>query len=90
MDFGCGRGGLVGQLRVAGADAYGVDIDERFIHSDRILSRMWEGDCPILSLMEVGGRTLFKDGFFDAVITDRPDLARRVMARCGLALPPAR
>ena len=48
MDFGCGRGGLVGQLRVAGADAYGVDIDERFIHSGRILSRMWEGDCPIL------------------------------------------
>ncbi len=71
MDFGCGRGGLVGQLRVAGADAYGVDIDERFIHSGRILSRMWEGDCPILSLMEVGGRTLFKDGFFDAVITDQ-------------------
>ncbi len=26
----------------------------------------------------------------DGLITDRPDLARRVMARCGLALPPAR
>jgi SAM-dependent methyltransferase len=71
MDFGCGRGGLVGQMRVAGTDAYGVDIDERFIHSGRVLSRMWDVDRPILSLMEVGGRTIFKDGFFDAVITDQ-------------------
>jgi SAM-dependent methyltransferase len=71
MDFGCGRGGLVGQMRVAGTDAYGVDIDERFIHSGRVLSHMWDVDRPILSLMEVGGRTIFKDGFFDAVITDQ-------------------
>jgi SAM-dependent methyltransferase len=71
MDFGCGRGGLVGQMRVAGTDAYGVDIDERFIHSGRVLSRMWDVDRPILSLMEVGGRTIFRDGFFDAVITDQ-------------------
>jgi SAM-dependent methyltransferase len=71
MDFGCGRGGLVGQMRLAGAEAYGVDIDERFIHSGRVLSRMWDADRPILSLMAAGGRTIFKDGFFDAVITDQ-------------------
>lgn len=71
LDFGCGRGDLVGQLRDMDVEAYGVDIDERFIQCGRILSHMWTADRPILSLMEEGGRTIFSDGFFDAVISDQ-------------------
>jgi SAM-dependent methyltransferase len=71
MDFGCGRGGLVGKMRLAGTDAYGVDIEERFIQSGHILSRMWPADGPILSVVNEDGRTPFNDGFFDAVITDQ-------------------
>jgi SAM-dependent methyltransferase len=71
MDFGCGRGGLVGQLRLANQHAYGVDIDPRFIRSGKILSDIWAPRQPILSATEPGGRTLFPDGYFDAVITDQ-------------------
>jgi len=71
MDFGCGRGRLVGQLRLAHQHAYGVDIDPRFIRAGALLSDLWEPRRAILSATGAGGRTMFPDGFFDAVITDQ-------------------
>jgi SAM-dependent methyltransferase len=71
MDFGCGRGRLVGQLRLAHQHAYGVDIDPRFIRSGALLSNLWKPRDAILSATGSQGRTIFPDGFFDAVITDQ-------------------
>jgi SAM-dependent methyltransferase len=71
LDFGCGRGALVGQLRNANWRAYGVDIDHRYIDSGRLIQGIWRDDFPLLSLVSESGRTVFPDRFFDAVISDQ-------------------
>ncbi len=70
LDFGCGRGRLVGQLRMAGWSAFGVDVDERFTRSGYILDEKWPGNSPILAALDGDGRTSFPDQFFDAIISD--------------------
>lgn len=71
LDLGCGRGELVGQLRCLGFDAYGVDIDARFIKAGDILNKKKNTFFPILSVSNSNGKTLFEDNFFDIVISNQ-------------------
>lgn len=71
LDLGCGRGELVAGLRAAGARAFGVEVDSRFVDSGRILETLHRDDYPILSTADGKGRSLFPDGFFDLVVSDQ-------------------
>jgi SAM-dependent methyltransferase len=71
LDFGCGRGTAVGKLRSLGWAAYGVDIVPSYISNGAaFLGPDAEGE-PILRSFEPSGRTPFKDGTFDIVVTDQ-------------------
>lgn len=71
LDLGCGRGQLVGALRARGAQAFGVEVDPRFVASGAILEKYYAGPYPILSTVGERGRSVFPDGFFDLVISDQ-------------------
>lgn len=71
LDFGCGRGEFVGALRQRGVQAFGVEIDPRFVASGYLLQEMYPEDIPILSLIDERGRTAFPDEYFDVVISDQ-------------------
>lgn len=71
LDFGCGRGRLVGQLRADGWTAYGVDIEKRFITCGQVLQELWSDPLPVLSVVGDRGTTIFPDVYFDAVISDQ-------------------
>jgi SAM-dependent methyltransferase len=93
LDFGCGRGQLVGQLRAQGWRAFGVEIEADFVAAgDPLLSRLFEDDHPILSLANANGTVLYPDGFFDIVVADQvfehvSDLDK-VAAEIGRVLKP--
>jgi SAM-dependent methyltransferase len=70
FDIGCGRGMLVSQLRRRGWRAYGADINPDYIKKAGAAAIETDDDLPILSIL-AGGRTIFGDGFFDAVISDQ-------------------
>ncbi|HYM33762.1 MAG TPA: class I SAM-dependent methyltransferase [Steroidobacteraceae bacterium] len=70
LDFGCGKGTLVGYLRAKGYSAFGVDIDPCYLKNGRVLDRYVEGR-PILSLIGQNGRTEFADASFDVVVSDQ-------------------
>jgi SAM-dependent methyltransferase len=71
LDFGCGRGATVGKLRRRGWDAYGVDIDPRFVASGAIVIAVAGDASSALSVLDTNGRTTFKDSHFEAVISDQ-------------------
>jgi SAM-dependent methyltransferase len=70
LDFGCGAGALVGMLRDAGFDAYGVDI--RWPGADfGDLAATNLGKQGILRYYEEGGRIPFDDDTFDVIVSDQ-------------------
>ncbi len=71
LDFGCGRGRLVGQLRRQGFRAYGVDVDRRFIESGSVLNRRDDDEFPVLSVADPQSRTVFPDACFDIIVSDQ-------------------
>jgi len=71
LDFGCGRGSLVGKLRRKGWRAFGVEIEQRFVDAGAAVSQMASEPYPILSTLSADGRTVFPDGFFDMVLTEQ-------------------
>jgi SAM-dependent methyltransferase len=71
LDFGCGRGGMVGRLRRLGWRAFGVEIEQKFIAAGAIVNTGNAESHPALSTMDGSGRTIFPDGFFDIVISDQ-------------------
>ena len=70
LDFGSGRGELVGCLRQRGWRAFGIDVCPRYIEHGQLVNRMFTDDFPILSASK-GGRTCFPDAFFDLIISDQ-------------------
>jgi 2-polyprenyl-3-methyl-5-hydroxy-6-metoxy-1,4-benzoquinol methylase len=71
LDFGCGRGDLVGCLRREGWRAFGIDIDPAFVKSGSLLNRLFVDEYEILSTSDEDGITLFPDEFFDIIISDQ-------------------
>ncbi|MCB0742324.1 MAG: class I SAM-dependent methyltransferase [Ignavibacteriae bacterium] len=70
LDFGCGRGELVCKLRHLGFDAYGIDIDHRFIEAGKILNEESKS-LPILSTPDKNGKNCFNNEFFDIIISNQ-------------------
>lgn len=70
LDWECGRGRLVGKLRQAGVQAYGVDGDPGPIEKGLPWFRAhgFDGDTP-LSCLDGQGRAPFPDSAFDVVVT---------------------
>ena len=71
LDFGCGRGVLVAQLRGIGLEAYGVEVDKRYIDAGGSLFKEMLGDRDVLTLLDLSGCSVFPDGYFDVVISDQ-------------------
>jgi SAM-dependent methyltransferase len=71
LDFGCGRGQLVGQLRAQGWRAFGVEVGERFVAAGAILSEIFSDEYPIISLVGADGAAPFPAGYFDLVVADQ-------------------
>lgn len=69
LDVGCGRGDLVWRLRAAGAKAFGVEVESRYIESGRILHEFYPDELPILSLVDSDGRFPFPEDYFDLVVS---------------------
>ncbi len=67
LDVGCGRGDLVLRLRGAGARAFGVEIESRYLESGKVLNQLVDEDGPILSVIEPGARYPYPDGYFDMI-----------------------
>lgn len=70
LDFGCGRGEVVGVLRDQGVDAYGADI----IYSGSYFREQTEGELFQEGRMRViddDGRLPFEEDFFDLVISNQ-------------------
>ncbi|HYP43756.1 MAG TPA: class I SAM-dependent methyltransferase [Propionibacteriaceae bacterium] len=68
LDVGCGRGDTVAWLCDSGWDAYGLDIDERYLAQGRdYVERSGRGDR--LRLLE--GRYPFPDQTFDVILSDQ-------------------
>ncbi len=65
LDLGCGRGGAVGWMLEQGWDAYGMDVDPRYIANG---VRLVGNDR--LALLQ-GARYPYPDSHFDAVISDQ-------------------
>lgn len=70
LDWGCGRGRFVLKLRELGFDAYGVDIDPEPVNNGLPLFDKKGIHNKPLSVISAEGRTIYKDGFFDFVMTD--------------------
>ncbi|HEX5392082.1 MAG TPA: class I SAM-dependent methyltransferase [Rhodocyclaceae bacterium] len=72
LDFGCGRGQLVGQLRRHGWRAFGIEVGEEFVAAgNALLSDLYADEHPILSMVGADGNAKFPAGFFDIVIADQ-------------------
>jgi 2-polyprenyl-6-hydroxyphenyl methylase/3-demethylubiquinone-9 3-methyltransferase len=71
LDLGCGRGELTGALRARGARAFGIEVDERFVESGKILDVLFQDELPVLSTVDREGRSIFPSEFFDLVISDQ-------------------
>ncbi|MGE5531296.1 MAG: class I SAM-dependent methyltransferase [Bacteroidota bacterium] len=72
LDFGCGRGQLVGQLRRQGWRAFGIEVGEEFVAAGNpFLSGLYAAEHPILSMVNTDGSADFPAGFFDIVIADQ-------------------
>lgn len=72
LDFGCGRGQLVGQLRRQGWRAFGIEVGEEFVAAGNpFLSGLYADEHPILSMVNAAGSADFPAGFFDIVIADQ-------------------
>lgn len=69
LDVGCGRGDLVYRLRSAGAKAFGVEVEAKYVESGRILQNLYPDDTPILGLIDKDGRFPFPDCYFDYVVS---------------------
>jgi len=70
LDFGCGRGSLVGKLRRRGWRAFGVEIEQRFVDAGALVNQMADEPYPILSTLRAG-RTIFPENFFDVILTEQ-------------------
>ena len=70
LDYGCGSGEAVLDLKNLGYDAYGVDVDEAAIISARKLLSInqWDGE-KILTAYHVGEALPFPDSFFHFVFS---------------------
>lgn len=68
LDYGCGSGDAVLDLKNLGYDTYGVDVDEAAIVSARKLLSLnkWDGE-KILSTYRAGESLPFQDSFFNFV-----------------------
>lgn len=72
LDFGCGRGQLVGQLRRRGWRAFGIEVGEEFVAAgNALLEGLYADEYPILSMVDADGCARFPAGFFDAIIADQ-------------------
>ncbi len=88
LDYGCGKGTSVAWLREHGYNAFGVDVERRYIDNGRGLlrARGLEADS-ILSMLDEQGRASHDKGFFhfifsEAVFEHVPDL-QQVMRELG-------
>ncbi|HVQ77392.1 MAG TPA: class I SAM-dependent methyltransferase [Candidatus Binatia bacterium] len=70
LDLGCGRGEAVIRLRERGYDAYGVDIDSRYIENGRSLLQQRGWDPAVLTRIDAG-RIGFPDAHFHFIFTDQ-------------------
>lgn len=64
LDVGCGRGDTVAWLCDNGWDAYGIDVDERYLEQGRVYLT---GD----RLLRLDGAYPFPGGHFDIVLSDQ-------------------
>lgn len=71
LDFGCGRGELVAELRRRGGRAFGVEQDPRFVASGELLAHSYKDEFPILSVVDRRGTSAFPDQYFDLVLSDQ-------------------
>lgn len=71
LDWGCGRGRLVGVLQNRAMDAYGVDVDpEPLANGQAYFETAEPGAEPRLRQLDAAGRAPFPDGYFDIVVSD--------------------
>ena len=63
LDFGCGRGLLVEQLRVAGVEAFGLEMDSALIRSS-----VSPANKPFITLYDGTLPTPFPTGYFRSVV----------------------
>lgn len=71
LDFGCGRGQLVGYLRLRGVHAYGIEVDSKLVQAGAVLGNLYHDERPLLSLVDPNGRTPFPDGYFDVILANQ-------------------
>jgi len=69
LDWGCGRGQAVIQLRRLGYQAFGADIDPQSIDNGRAYLAAGNGDPRWLQVIE-GGRLAWPDGSFHFVFSE--------------------
>lgn len=70
LDWGCGRGRSVAKLRLAGFEAYGLDIDERVLENGKpLISQLGFTGTEILQHIDKSEH--FPDGFFDMVFSEQ-------------------
>ncbi len=62
LDFGCGRGELLAQLKAQGYQTYGVDMDEHCVKLSEPFGNVYQGNLKDLP-------QLFEERFFDVVIS---------------------
>lgn len=70
LDVGCGRGGTVAWLLTRGYDAYGIDVDPRYVDSSRDHLASIGGDGRV-RVVDVEGDYPFDDQTFDVVLSDQ-------------------
>lgn len=58
-------------MRKRGAQAYGIEIDGRFIECGKVLEALHQDEFPILSTVDATGKSIFPDRYFDIVLSDQ-------------------
>lgn len=71
LDFGCGRGQFVGQLRARGWRAFGIEVDEKLVAAGQYVNDAYADDHPLVSMVNVTGAAEFPDGYFDLVVANQ-------------------
>ncbi|MEO5359333.1 MAG: class I SAM-dependent methyltransferase [Nitrospirota bacterium] len=63
LDFGCGSGALIRNLRGIGIEAYGIEIE-----SEAIIENLYPDIQEYVTLYKSGSKCPFKDGSFESVV----------------------
>jgi SAM-dependent methyltransferase len=69
LDFGCGTGELVGELRRRGYQAYGVDVDASAVAQGNAALDATGACRQLLQLLDGNGRSAYPDGYFHFVLS---------------------